>query len=405
MALTNIAINKAKPTDKAYRLADSGGLYLQVTPAGAKCWRMKYRFLGKEKVLAIGQYPHVSLLDAREARDKAKKLLANGQDPGLVKQTNKQSAKLEAANTFELIAREWHEKHKVKWVAKNAARNLSLLENHIFPSIGRLSISKVKSSELLAAVQKIEARGNNETAHRTLQICGAIFRYAISTDRASADLSLVLKGALVPVKVQHHASIVEPKAIGALLRAIDEYEGAYLTKQALKLAPLLFVRPGELRQAEWSEIDFDKKEWRIRAEKIKMRAVHIVPLSEQALLILKELKATARNSIYVFPSTTSNKRPMSDNTLNMALRRMGYDKSQMTAHGFRSLASTLLHEQGWPHDAIERQLAHAERNKVSAAYNYAEHLVKRREMMQHWADYLDALRADSNVFTFKGKVA
>jgi integrase len=404
MALTNIAINKAKPAEKAYRLSDSGGLYLQITPAGAKCWRMKYRFLGKEKVLAIGQYPHISLLDAREARDKAKKLLANGQDPGYVKQTNKHTAKLEAANTFEVIAREWHEKHKIKWVAKNAARNLSLLENHIFPSIGRLSIRKIKSSELLTAVQKIEARGNNETAHRTLQICGAIFRYAISTDRASADLSVVLKGALAPVKVQHHASITEPKAIGSLLRAIDNYDGAYLTKQALKLAPFLFVRPGELRQAEWSEIDLTKKEWRIGADKMKMRAVHIVPLSSQALEILTEMKQVARNSNYVFPSATSNKRPMSDNTLNMALRRMGYDKSQITAHGFRSMASTLLHEQGWPHDAIERQLAHAERNKISAAYNYAEHLPKRREMMQHWANYLDGLKVKSNVSPI-GKVA
>jgi integrase len=272
-----------------------------------------------------------------------------------------------------------------------------MLKRHVFPFIGSTPISKVKASDLLSAIQKIDARGNSETAHRTLQVCGQIFRFAIATDRASADLSLVLKGALSPVVVKHHASITDPKEIGQFLRDIYNYDGAYLTQQALKLAPLVFVRPGELRHAEWSEIDFEKAEWRISAEKMKMKSVHIVPLSTQALSILRDLHKHTGHLQYVFTSVTSVKRPMSENTVNMALRRIGYDNTQMTGHGFRSMASTILHEQGWLHDAIERQLAHSERNKVSAAYNYAEHLPKRKEMMQHWADYLHGLAHGATV--------
>jgi integrase len=404
MSLTNIAITKAKQSEKPYKLSDSGGLYLQINTSGTKCWRFKYRFAGKEKVLSLGVYPHLSLLEARERRDLAKRNLANDLDPGALKQTQKYEAGQAATNTFQAVACEWHDKNKIKWVPKNAARNLSILERHIFPFIGNISISKVKSSELLNAIRKIEARGNAETAHRVLQICGQIFRYAIATDRANADLSLVLKGALSPVKVKHHASITEPSLIGAFLRDIHSYQGAYLTQQALKLAPLVFVRPGELRHAEWSEIDFDKAEWRIAAPKMKMKVTHIVPLSIQALQILKEIHEHTGHLQYVFTGVTSTKRPMSENTVNMALRRMGYEKSDMTGHGFRSMASTILHEQGWLHDAIERQLAHSDKNKVSAAYNYAEHLPKRRLMMQEWANYLDALRSGANVVPI-GKVA
>jgi integrase len=266
-----------------------------------------------------------------------------------------------------------------------------MLKRHVFPFIGKTPVSKVKPTELLSTVQKIDVRGNAETAHRVLQVCGQIFRFAIATDRATADLSLVLKGALSPVVVKHHASITDPKNIGQFLRDIHNYDGAYLTQQALKLAPLVFVRPGELRHAEWSEIDFEKAEWRISAEKMKMKSTHIVPLSTQALAILKDIHSHTGHLKYVFTGVTSVKRPMSENTVNMALRRMGYDNTQMTGHGFRSMASTILHEQGWLHDAIERQLAHSDRNKVSAAYNYAEHLPKRKEMMQHWANYLDGL--------------
>ena len=405
MALTNIEITKAKPLDKAYKLSDSGGLYLFVSTTGSKSWRLKYRFLGKEKVLSLGQYPHISLLEAREARDSAKKQLAKGLDPNDVKQKQAYEAKKELANTFGSVGREWHQKQKVKWVKKNAARNLSMLERHVFPFIGKTPISKVKASDLLSAIRKIEASGKSETAHRALQICGQIFRYAIATDRATADLSLVLNGALSPTVVKHHASITDPKEIGQFLRDIHAYEGAYLTQQALKLAPLVFVRPGELRHAEWSEIDFQKAEWRIPVEKMKTKSVHIVPLSKQALEILTDVHNITGHLQYVFTSVTSVKRPMSENTVNMALRRIGYDNTQMTAHGFRSMASTILHEQGWLHDATERQLAHSDRNKVSAAYNYAEHLPKRKEMMQHWADYLDGLRSGANVVSIKGKVA
>ena len=405
MSLTNIAITKAKQAEKPYKLSDSGGLYLQINTSGTKCWRFKYRFAGKEKVLSLGVYPHLSLLEARERRDLAKRNLANDLDPGALKQTQKYEAGQAATNTFQAVACEWHDKNKIKWVPKNAARNLSILERHIFPFIGKITISKVKSSELLHAIRKIEARGNAETAHRVLQICGQIFRYAIATDRANADLSLVLKGALSPVKVKHHASITEPSLIGAFLRDIHDYQGAYLTQQALKLAPLVFVRPGELRHAEWSEIDFDKAEWRIAAPKMKMKVTHIVPLSNQALQILKEIHEHTGHLQYVFTGVTSTKRPMSENTVNMALRRMGYEKSDMTGHGFRSMASTILHEQGWLHDAIERQLAHSDKNKVSAAYNYAEHLPKRKNMMQDWANYLDALRVGAEVIPINGKRA
>lgn len=397
MPLTNIAVNSAKPKDKAFKLSDGGGLFLLVHPNGSKYWRLKYRFGSKEKLLAIGKYPFVSLADARERRDIAKKLLAGGRDPGAIKKAEKLEAKQLSANTFEAVAREWHAKQSVKWVAKSVARTISLLERNIFPLIGRTPISQVTAAELLEAVQKIERRGNIETAHRTLMYCGQIFRYAIATGRAQADLSLVLKGALAPVNEKHHASITDPKKIGELLRAIDGYEGAFLTRQALRLAPLVFVRPGELRHAEWSEVDFEAGEWRIPANKMKMNAVHIVPLSTQAVQILKELQQLSGPGKYVFPGLRTIDRPMSENTVNAALRRLGYSKEEMTAHGFRSMASTVLHEQGWPHEAIERQLAHAERNKVSAAYNYAEHLPKRKKMMQAWADYLDGLKAGAKV--------
>jgi integrase len=401
MALTHIAINGAKPTAKPYKLADAGGLYMLVHPNGSKYWRLKYRFAGKEKVLALGIYPHVSLADARERRDQAKKLLANNTDPGEVKQTLKIKAKQSAANTFEAVAREWHTKQSVKWVPKNAARTLSLLERNIFPFLGKIPIAQVTPASLLDTIQKIEKRGNIETAHRAMMNCGQIFRYAIATGRAQADLSLVLKGALTPVKAKHHASITDPKTIGDLLRTLEAYNGSFVTRAALRLAPLVFVRPGELRGAEWADVDLENGEWRIPAQKMKMKSLHIVPLCSQAKEILRELHQHTGHGKYLFPGVRDAERPMSENTVNAALRRLGYGKDEMTGHGFRSMASTILHEQGWPHEAIERQLAHAERNKVSAAYNYAEHLPKRREMMQAWADYLDALCAGAKVLNIK----
>jgi integrase len=393
MPLSDIAIRRAKPTDKSFKIADGGGMYLLVHPNGSKYWRLKYRFAGKEKTLALGIYPHISLSVARDKRDEAKKLLANGIDPGERKQAKKVEERQRSANTFEAVAREWHQKQATKWAPKSSQRILRLLERNIFPAVGNSPIAQITAADFLIALQKIEARGNIETAHRAMQICGRIFRYAIATGRTQADLSLVLKGALTPVKEKHHASITDPKRIKDLLRALDGYSGSFITQQALRLAPLLFVRPGELRHAEWSEINFDTAEWRIAAGKMKMKAVHLVPLSTQALSILRDLQPHTGGGRYVFPGVRTPSRPMSENTVNAALRRLGYDKDEMTGHGFRSMASTILHEQGWPHEAIERQLSHAERNKISAAYNYAEHLPKRREMMQAWADYLDSLKS------------
>lgn len=401
MPLTDITVRNAKSTEKAQKLSDAGGLYLMVHANGSKYWRLKYRFLGKEKVLAIGVYPLITLSDARTRREDAKKLLANGQDPSAVKQTIKAEAKLEAANTFEAVAREWLGKKAAKQVDKTRNRNLRILELNIFKHIGDTPINKVTSKSLLSALHKMEQRGITDSAHRALQICGEIFRYAIATERAQADLSLVLKGALAPVKEKHHASITDAKGVADLLRSIHVYDGSFLTQQALKLAPLVFVRPGELRHAEWSELDLESGEWRIAAHKMKMKAVHIVPLSKQAIEVFKSIQAMNGDGKYVFPGLRSTDRPMSENTVNAALRRLGFEKGEMTGHGFRSLASTILHEQGWPHEAIERQLAHAERNKVSAAYNYAEHLPKRREMMQAWADYLEGLRLGANLINIK----
>ena len=400
MPLTDTAVRNAKAASKPYKLTDGQGLYLLINNVG-KYWRIDYRFLGKRKTLAIGVYPDITLADARDRRGQTRKLIANGNDPGAIKQAKKLADKLTVSITFEAIAREWHEKQSAKWVPKNSARVLSLLVRDIFPYIGRISISQVTAAELLNVVQKIEKRGNFETAHRAMQICGQIFRYAIATGRTQADLSLVLKGALIRVKERHHPSITDPKKIRHLLLALDNYDGAFVTQCALKLAPLLFVRPGELRHAEWSEVDFNSGEWRIAAVKMKMKSVHLVPLSAQASAILQNLMPHTGHGRYVFPSVRTSQRPMSENTINAALRRLGYDKNEMTGHGFRSMASTILHEQGWPHEAIERQLAHAERNKVSAAYNYSEHLTKRRLMMQAWADYLDGLKVGANVLSFR----
>ncbi len=314
------------------------------------------------------------------------------------------------AESFEAIAREWHAKFSPGWVASHGDRIMRRLEKDLFPWLGPRPIGAIKAPELLAVLRRIESRGAQETAHRAMQNClmqncGQLFRYAVATGRAERDPTGDLRGALPPPKEKHHASIIEPKRIGALLRAIDSYEGFFATKCALRLAPLVFVRPGELRKAQWREIDLDKAEWRIPAERMKMREQHIVPLSRQAVEILREIEPLTSRGIpakpeaphYVFPGAQSRERPMSENAVLAALRRMGYTKEEMTGHGFRSMASTLLHEQGWNHQVIERQLAHAERNAVSAAYNFAEYLPERRKMMQAWADYLDALKHKADV--------
>ena len=394
MTLTVTQIKNAKPKEKAYKLADEHGLYLLVTPNGSKLWKLKYRFAGIEKKLSFGSFPEVSLAAARELRKDARAQLADTIDPGVLKNSIKRSKKLAEENSFEAIAREWHAKFTPKWTKGHAARILIRLEQDIFPWIGKRPLIEVTAPEILSALRRVENRGAIETAHRISQICGQVFRYAIATGRAERNPAADLKGALAPVAQKHHASITDPVEIGKLLRAMEDYRGIFVTKCALRLAPLFFVRPGELRHAEWSEFDLEKQEWRIPAEKMKMRAQHIVPLSSQAIAILQELRPYTGEGKYLFPSTRTSTRPMSENTVIAALRRLGYDTHEMTGHGFRSMASTLLNENGWNRDAIERQLAHAERNNIRAAYNYAEYLPDRRNMMQWWADYLDQLKAE-----------
>ena len=399
--LTDTSIKTAKPKEKAYKLTDSGGLFLLVNPNGSRWWRFRYRIDGKEKLISFGVYPEVTLKEARERRDNSRKMIRDGIDPSEAKKAQKASAS--GADSFESIAREWFEKFSKTWTLSHGARILRRLERDIFPWIGKRPIVEVKAPEILTVLRRIEERGAVETAHRASQNCGQIFRYAVATGRAERDPSGDLKGAIPPTKQRHHASITDPKEIGALLRAIDAYEGGLIVRCALKLAPLVFVRPGELRKAQWSEIDWDKSEWVIPAERMKMREKHIVPLSRQSLEILWELQPLTGDGKYMFPSPRSSDRPMSDNAILSALRRMGYTGDQMTGHGFRSMASTLLNEQGWHRDAIERQLAHAERDSIRAAYNYAEHLPERRRMMQSWAAYLGELRKGGVVVPFHPK--
>jgi integrase len=405
MPLTDAAIRSAKPgitpsgkpTDKPYKLADAAGLYLEVTPKGGKYWRLKYRFDGKEKRLAFGVYPEVTLKEAREKRDEARKLLSQGIDPS----AERKATKTADSETFEAIYREWLERFSPRWALSHKQNIIRRIEKDILPWLGARPIAELKAPELLAALRRIEARGALESAHRTKQAVGQVFRYAVATGRAERDPTADLRGALPPSAKGNFAAITEPKAIGDLLRAIDGYEGSFVVRCALRLAPLVFVRPSELRGAEWSEIDFERAEWRIPAARMKMRDAHIVPLSTQALAILEELRPVTGAGRFLFPGERSKDRPMSNGTVNAALRRMGYGSDEMTGHGFRTTACSILNEQGWNRDAIERQLAHAERNKVRAAYHRAEHLPERRRMMQAWADYLDTLKNGAKVIPLK----
>src|SRR5258708_6167814 len=405
MALTDKAIRAAKHGDKPVRLFDGGGIYLELEPNGGKWWRLKYRFAGKEKRLSLGVYPDVALKKARERRDDAKRLLANGIDPSEQRKAHKAIVTERAANSFEAVAREWFASFSKKWVKGHSDKILRRLEHNVFPYLGGRPIVEITSRDLLAVFRRVEERGAIETAHRTKQNCSQVFRYAVATGRADRDPTIELRGALTPTSERHHPSITDPKGIGALLRAIDGYDGSPVTKCALRLAPLVFVRPGELRRAEWSEFNLDKAEWRIPAERMKMREQHIVPLAGQAVAVLKALQPLTARGKYVFPGARTNGRSMSENTINAALRRLGYTKDEMTGHGFRSMASTHLNEHGWHRGAIERQLAHAERDDVRAAYNFAEHLPERRRMMQAWADYLDGLKAGAKVTSIKKAAA
>ncbi|HWR03347.1 MAG TPA: integrase arm-type DNA-binding domain-containing protein, partial [Humidesulfovibrio sp.] len=392
MPLTDIAVRNAKAdTTKTLKLKDERGLYLEIPPRGSKRWRLRYWIKSKENRLSLGVYPEVSLKEARELRDEARKLIAKGIDPSAVRKGEVAQA-TEEATTFELVARQWHEKFTPSWTPGHAARILTSLEKDAFPWIGPKAIRSILPPEVLSVARRVESRGAVETAHRLVGNIGMVFRYAVASGLADSDPTRDLRGALSPTNEKHHASITEPGAVGELLRTIDTYKGSLITRCALKLAPLVFVRPGELRHAEWSEINMETKEWRIPAAKMKMRAQHIVPLSEQAVAVLEEISPLTGSGRYVFPGERTSSRPMSENTVNAALRRLGYSRDELTGHGFRSMASTLLNEQGWNRDAIERQLAHAERNNVRAAYNFAEFLPERRKMMQSWADYLDVLR-------------
>jgi len=398
--LTDIKVQKVKQKDKPVSLFDGGGLYLLVTPSGGKLWRFKYRFDGKEKKIAFGAYPEISLLDARHRRDDARKLLANNVDPGAVRKAQKQ-AKVEETETVEVIAREWHDKFKSKWTEGYANKLMRHMELDVFPWIGTRPIKEIKAPELLTVLRRVESRGVLDSAHRIREICSMFFRYAVSTGRAERNPAQDLIGTLTPVKGKHLAAITEPKKVGALLRAIDGYKGSFVVQCALKLAPLFFVCPGELRHAEWSEIDFENAEWNIPAGKMKMREPHLVPLSKQAIEILKDLNKLTGSGRYVFPGRTSE-RPMSDNAILAALRNMGYARDEMSGHGFRAMARTILDEvlQFRP-DIIEHQLAHAVRDPNGRAYNRTSHLAERKNMMQLWADYLDGLKAGAKVLPFK----
>ena len=398
--LTDAKIRTMKPAKKPQKLFDGGGLFLLVTPTGGKLWRLKYRFGGIEKLLAIGAYPQISLAEARQKRDQASALMLNGVDPGDTKKAQKAAGNQEA-ETFEVIAREWHTKFSASWAASHGNKIIRRLELYVFPWLGNRPIKSITAPDLLTVLRRIEAKGTLETAHRTQQNCGQVFRYAVATGRAERDPSGDLRGAIPPSAGKHFASITDPKEIAGLLRSIDDYRGSIVTRCALQLAPLVFARPGELRHAEWSEINLETAEWRIPAEKMKAGVLHIVPLSRQALDVLREIHPLTGNGRYVFPSPRTDSRPMSANAILSALRRMGFAKDEMSGHGFRSMASTLLNEQGWNRDAIERQLAHAERNSVRAAYNYAEFMPERKKMMQAWADYLDAIKAGAKIIPMR----
>jgi len=392
MALSDMKCRNVRPSAKLQKLSDGGGLQLWVQPTGARWWRLAYRFAGKQKLLAIGVYPTISLADARQRRDEAKRLLAAGVDPSQAKREAK-AAQTEAADTFRAIAEEYVSKVKQEGRAERTISKTEWLLSFAYPVLGDRRIRTISAPEILGALRQVEKRGRHESARRLRSTIGSVFRYAIATARADTDPTIALRDALVRPVVRSHAAVTDPKTLGALLRAIDGFDGQPSTHAALKLMGLLFPRPGELRAAEWPEFDLDKAVWTIPAPRMKMRRAHRVPLPKQAIAILRELKEITGETL-VFPSVRSAARAISDGTLNAALRRLGYSKDQATAHGFRATASSLLNECGkWHPDAIERQLAHVENNDVRRAYARGEHWAERVRMMQWWADYLDTLKS------------
>jgi integrase len=402
MALTDSAIRALKPAAKPYKVADEKGLYLLVSPAGGRLWKLKFRIAaGTEKKLSLGAYPAVTLAEARAERDKARAVLAKGADPALRKQQDKRAAKVNAENTFAAVARAYLAKNRRDGLADATVRKREWFIAIVERALGSRPIAEIQPFEVLAAVRPFEAAKNDEKAHRTLQFIGQVFRYAVANQLAASDPTRDLRGALAKRKAKHYAAILEPQKVGGLLRAIDGYEGQPITRLALRLSPLVLARPGELRHAEWSEIDFDAAVWRIPAGKMKAREPHEVALSAQALAILREAQSLTGGGRYVFPSIRTPLKPMSENTVNAALRRLGFTGDEMTAHGFRSTASTLLNESGkWSVDAIERALAHKDRDAVRAAYHRGQHWQERVQMAQWWADHLDTLRSGAAILPF-----
>lgn len=405
MTLTDIKVRNAKPGPKTRKLFDEKGLYLEISPSGGKWWRWKYRFDGidengaqkrREKRLALGPYPDVTLKSARDGRDEAIKLLRNGVDPGENRKAEKLAQAERGANTFEIVAREWFAKQKSAWAESHHSRVIHGLERDVFPWLGPRPIAEVKAPELLTLMRRIEARGAVETAHRILRICGAIFRYGLATGRCERDPSGDLRGALAPVKGGHFAATIERERLAGILRALDDYQGDLVTRCALRLMPLVFVRPGELRQAEWKDIDLDAAEWRYLVT--KTQTPHIVPLARQAVAILRELFPLTGRGRFLFPNARTSGRPMSDNAILGAMRRMSIGKDEMTGHGFRAVARTMLDEVlHFPVDVIEHQLAHSVQDPLGRAYNRTTKLEERRQMMQRWADYLDRLKTGAEI--------
>jgi integrase len=393
--LTETRLRSAKPKARPYKLRDGGGLFLLITPANGRLWRLRYKVHGRESMLALGTYPATSLKTARRRRAEVRAALEAGKNPAAERRAERDSR----ANTFESVAREWLTKQP--FAPKTMKKAVWTFDDLLFPYIGARPIAALTAPELLGVFRRLERRGKHETAHRAKQRVGQVIRYAIATGRAERDPTADLRGALTPVTVTNRAAITEPREVAQLLRALCGYRGHPVVEAALKLAPLVFVRPGELRAAEWTEIDLDAAEWRIAAHRTKMRRQHLVPLADQAVAILRDLRPLTGRGRYVFPSPRSAERPLSDNAITAALRRMGYTGDQMSWHGFRAMASTLLNETGYPPDVIELQLAHQERNEVRAAYNRAQRLEERRKMMQAWADYLDRLRLGTNVVPFR----
>jgi integrase len=394
MALTAIGIKNAAPQGKAYKLADTDSLYLLVTPNGVKLWRMNYRHLGRQKTLAFGTWPEVTLAEARAKRDAARKQIGEGIDPAEKQRLDHLSALLEAENTFKAIAEEWVTKNEREGRAPVTLDKVRWLLKMAYPTLGSRPINKISPQEVLLVLRKVEATGRYESARRMRSVLSRVFRYGIATARAERDVAADLRGALITPKVKHLAAITTPREAGGLLRAIEGYSGHAITLFALRLTPHLFVRPGELRHAEWSEFDFERAIWSIPAEKMKMRRPHRVPLSRQACRLIEELHPLTGDGQYLFPSFRSAMRPMSENTVNAALRALGYSQDQMTAHGFRAMAATLLNEMGiWNPDAIEKQLAHLDTSAVRRAYTRGEYWDERVRMMQHWSDHIDQLRS------------